>query len=57
MNASAAPAIGQNMHLGASNGTADNFVPTGVPGGCPATDMDGTTRPKSPNCDAGAFER
>lgn len=57
INSSPAPAIGQNMHLGASSGTADNFVPTNVPGGCPATDMDGNTRPKSPNCDAGAFER
>ena len=49
---------GNALLRGAAGSTsADGYVPTSVRGGCPATDIDGQTRPTSGCCDAGADER
>jgi hypothetical protein len=45
-----------DLHLVAGT-TAVDFVPTSVPGGCPATDIDRLSRPVGAGCDAGASER
>jgi hypothetical protein len=48
-----------DMQLSGAAGStaADNFVPTSITGGCPATDFAGATRPAGAACDAGAYER
>ena len=46
-----------DAHLKPGTTTADNYVPTTVRGGCPATDIDGQPRPTTGTCDAGADER
>jgi hypothetical protein len=43
--------------LTGATATPDNYVPTTVLAGCPATDKGGTSRPQATNCDAGADER
>jgi hypothetical protein len=52
-------ANGGDPHLRGAPGStvADNYVPTTVRGGCPATDIDGQPRPTTGHCDAGADER
>jgi len=48
-----------NLRLSSGSGGPNNLVPTSAPGlpGCPATDIDGDTRPAQTNCDAGIDER
>ena len=47
-----------DFHLTTGPWAADNFVPCGsVSGGCPATDIDGVSRPINTNADAGSDER
>jgi hypothetical protein len=56
VNASDAPAVGVDLHLG-STGIADNFVPASSCTPITTSDMDGQTRPAGSKCDAGADER
>jgi hypothetical protein len=49
-----------DFHLTTNNPVvfpAANLIPTSVAGGCPATDIDGQSRPIDSNCDAGSDER
>lgn len=47
-----------NLRLTGSNSFADNLVPCGTaPGGCPASDIFGTSRPQNTNADSGSYER
>lgn len=46
-----------NYRLTGTATSIDNLVPTSVTDGCPATDIDGDTRPANINCDSGMDER
>ncbi len=49
-------APGYNFHLLSCAIAAANLVPAGVPGGLPATDYAGQSRPRGAAADAGAYE-